>query len=551
MRILLVNWAPIAKGAAVGGGVNGYAQSLALELVRLGHDVVSLCGGTKYEPGEGGKGLSREPGPPRIVRHEDWRGIRLHEVLNSPVLAPSINQFNGPAGEVAHAELERLVAEFVAHLQPDAVHLHNIEGFTAGCIGAIREGCPGVRIIFSLHNYHTVCPQVYLLRGGRFPCHDFDSGHACAACVPAPDPAVARRRIMGGKGPYAPVFRFIPDPVRRMLWRVPLAHLAARAIKSRLRRRPPPPQPLARDPGALHPTWVPLTNSISPPPASVRPPNAYAHRRDAMIAMLNSCDEVLAVSEFVRAKFVSMGVEAPRIRTQHIGTRLAELAAHHPRVQPRPLVGPDGRPRPIRLVFLGFNNYAKGLPMLADALGLLVPEVLRRFHLTIHAQGGETIRHRFRRLHPRLAGMGFHGGYAFEDIPRLLAGADLGVVPSVWWDNAPQTVFEFLACGVPVLGADLGGIPDFIRDGDNGILFRGNDRYDLARRLTEIARAPEVLGSLRANVRPPRTIAAHAAEVVGVYEGSRAARAGPEVAVTVRTRAPDPRMPLAGRGVTP
>lgn len=541
MRILLVNWAPIAKGAAAGGGVNGYCQALALELVRLGHEVISLSGGTKFEPAPDASGSgarpSREPGPQRLARREDWRGIQVHELVNSPVLAPSINQFNDPTGEIAHAELERLVAGFAAALEPDIVHLHNIEGFTAGCVGAMRNARPGLRVVFSLHNYHTLCPQVYLLRGGCFPCHDFDNGHACVDCVPGPDPAVARRRLMAGKGPYAPVFQFLPDPIRRVLWRLPLAHAAARAIKSRLRRRP---RPIARDPEEPHPAWVPLTNSINPPPASDKPPNDYARRRDAMITMLNTCDDVLAVSEFVRRKFVSMGVDAARVRTQHIGTRLGDLAARHPRVEPSVITGPDGNLRPIRLVFLGFNNYAKGLPMLADTLDLLVPEVLRRFHLTIHAQGGQTIRHRFRRLRPRLAGMDFHEGYAFEDIPRLVAGADLGVVPSVWWDNAPQTVFEFLACGVPVLGADLGGIPDFIRDGHNGILFRGNDRYDLARRLAAIARRPQVLADLRDNVRPTKTIAEHARELLGLYApavGGRPTDEEPAPIVTVRAGA--------------
>ena len=45
----------------------------------------------------------------------------------------------------------------------------------------------------------------------------------------------------------------------------------------------------------------------------------------------------------------------------------------------------------------------------------------------------------------------------------------------------------------------------------------GNDRYDLARRLVEIAREPGVLDRLRAAVRPPKSIALHGAEIEAIY----------------------------------
>src|SRR5204863_9515212 len=103
VRIVLVNWAPIRDGAARGGGVNGYTQALALELVRRGHDVVSLCGGMRYDSERGLSERSRaeSPGPCRIERLDDWRGIAVYEVVNSPVLAPSLDQFREPLGEVS------------------------------------------------------------------------------------------------------------------------------------------------------------------------------------------------------------------------------------------------------------------------------------------------------------------------------------------------------------------------------------------------------------------------------------------------------------------
>jgi glycosyltransferase involved in cell wall biosynthesis len=95
----------------------------------------------------------------------------------------------------------------------------------------------------------------------------------------------------------------------------------------------------------------------------------------------------------------------------------------------------------------------------------------------------------------------------------MLGGKDLGVVPSIWWDNGPQTVFELLACGVPVLGADLGGIPDAVRHEENGLLFRGNDRYDLARQIVRAVREPGLVERLRSGVRPPKSMDEHGEEI--------------------------------------
>jgi len=269
--------------------------------------------------------------------------------------------------------------------------------------------------------------------------------------------------------------------------------------------------------GADVPAWRPLLNVIQPEGPSDKPVNEYGRRRAAMVGMLSGCDRVLAVSEFVRGKFESMGVDPAVLETLHIGSRMPELVGRFggARAAPESLNGPS--PRPIKMAFMGYNNWYKGLPMLADSLELLVPEVLRRIHLHVFALGGEQMEEQFRELEPRLGGLTLRHGYQYEEVPAMLAGIDLGLVTSVWWDNGPQTVMEFMACGVPVLAAELGGIPDFVREGENGLLFRGNDRYDLARRLAGVVASPGVISGLRRNVKPPKGMREHAAELERVY----------------------------------
>lgn len=59
-------------------------------------------------------------------------------------------------------------------------------------------------------------------------------------------------------------------------------------------------------------------------------------------------------------------------------------------------------------------------------------------------------------------------------IAAVYGMADLFVMPSVQ-DNLPNTVMEAMACGAPVVGFRVGGIPDMVRHGENGLLVPTGD----------------------------------------------------------------------------
>ena len=233
--------------------------------------------------------------------------------------------------------------------------------------------------------------------------------------------------------------------------------------------------------------------------------------------MLSRCNRVLAVSNFVRAKFESMGVSPSVIRAMPIGSRMTEHAAACPEVFDLPPPSTPSTPAPSRAVFMGYHNYYKGLPMLLDSLDLLTPAQRARLHLYVFAKDVDQIRPRLESLRPSLAGLSIRPGYQYDEVPSLLCGKDLGLVPSVWWDNGPQTVMEFFACGLPIVAAALGGIPDLVKHGHNGLLHKGNDRPDLARTLSDIIANPSTLFDLRRNVRPPLSMPVHAGLIEGVY----------------------------------
>jgi len=82
---------------------------------------------------------------------------------------------------------------------------------------------------------------------------------------------------------------------------------------------------------------------------------------------------------------------------------------------------------------------------------------------------------------------GFQSGQALHDLVR---GARAVVLPSQWYENAPMSVLESFALGKPVIGADIGGIPELIEPGCNGWTFASGDVSALAARLAEVAALP-------------------------------------------------------------
>jgi glycosyltransferase involved in cell wall biosynthesis len=66
------------------------------------------------------------------------------------------------------------------------------------------------------------------------------------------------------------------------------------------------------------------------------------------------------------------------------------------------------------------------------------------------------------------------------------------VLPSIWEDNGPLTVLEAQARGAPLVVTDRGGPPEFVRDGESGIVVRAGDVHGLAGALQRLADDPQL-----------------------------------------------------------
>ncbi len=65
----------------------------------------------------------------------------------------------------------------------------------------------------------------------------------------------------------------------------------------------------------------------------------------------------------------------------------------------------------------------------------------------------------------------FHGRLIGETLKEVVSRASVAVLPSRLYENAPVSILEAFALGKPVVGADIGGIPELIEEGGDGLLF--------------------------------------------------------------------------------
>jgi glycosyltransferase involved in cell wall biosynthesis len=67
------------------------------------------------------------------------------------------------------------------------------------------------------------------------------------------------------------------------------------------------------------------------------------------------------------------------------------------------------------------------------------------------------------------------GGCFDRELFDVVAKARAVILPSIWYENAPMAILEAYALGKPVIGADIGGIPELVKEGETGFLFTSGD----------------------------------------------------------------------------
>ncbi|MGE3747642.1 MAG: glycosyltransferase [Sphingomonadaceae bacterium] len=174
--------------------------------------------------------------------------------------------------------------------------------------------------------------------------------------------------------------------------------------------------------------------------------------RSQIISAANAAEGMLSVSQALKRDMVALGLEEEAIRVHYTGVDLQKFAIADRNVA-KAAIGISG---PL-IVCVGYLIERKGQALLVEAMKKM-PGV------TLLLVGGGPARER---LATQIANAGLSkrvhllGPQPHEALPALFAAADVSVLPSAS-EGLANVWVESLACGTPVVVADVGGARELI-----------------------------------------------------------------------------------------
>jgi glycosyltransferase involved in cell wall biosynthesis len=87
----------------------------------------------------------------------------------------------------------------------------------------------------------------------------------------------------------------------------------------------------------------------------------------------------------------------------------------------------------------------------------------------------------------------FLGYKTGNELKEIIRNCNFLIIPSEWYENAPMTIIEAFAYGKPMIGANIGGIPEMISDGETGLLFQSGDYNELREKIIYLLNNPSLI----------------------------------------------------------
>lgn len=176
-------------------------------------------------------------------------------------------------------------------------------------------------------------------------------------------------------------------------------------------------------------------------------------------------DKIVTVSEYVRSLFIEKGIKPDKVITIPSGIDIRKFDPAKSGNTFREEIGVNSSV-PL-IVMVAILRVRKGHYYFVHAAKKVVEEFPdARFLIVGDGPQRTNIEHYIKELglKDNVLMLGLR-----EDIPRILASADLYVIPSLS-EGMGQSTMEAMAMGVPVIASDVGGLPELVINDQTGIL---------------------------------------------------------------------------------
>lgn len=156
---------------------------------------------------------------------------------------------------------------------------------------------------------------------------------------------------------------------------------------------------------------------------------------------------------------------------------------------------------PNKLLFCGRIIQEKGVHLAIEAIGHLIKKGHTNLVLDI---AGNSDSGEYKQYLKDLADkkkiesyVNFIGKFRREQMPEVYSSHDIFLFTSIWQEPLGLTILEAMSCGCVVVGAEVGGSKEILRNGENCLTFEPNNAIDLAEKIEKLIKSPQLWFKLR------------------------------------------------------
>lgn len=434
------------------GGSVQYASDLMQEQSKQGHKVIALtCGDTLFR------------GSKTKVKPTGFVGLVDTYCLTNPLTPTLIYGVADPDSQ--HRDIivyERNVRNFIEKNHIEILHLHTFMGMHSDVVRIFKKN--GVKIIYTSHDFHGICPHYNLINEKGFLCN-LASGQNCARC--------------NHHEPSDLFLRLVSSNLYQKL-------------KSEFKKKP-----VIKTGNFFDKTDSPSLNIT---PARIAAFDSLLEYYRNYFSLIDTIHFNSSQTQEVFRHFLpeADGKVIPVI-TQGISDKRQPLSLH----------------TPITFCFIGSTNDYKGFPLLREVIIELTNETNYNFKLLVYGNELEG-------NDPECQSIEFKGKYNYSDLSEILYSIDCMIVPSKWYETFSLVTLEALAHGRPVIVSDHVGAKDIVAQYESEFIF--SNKEDLKKLLTKILSDNRILQNFNADIMASNwtySLTNHSKEILQLYLESK------------------------------
>lgn len=187
----------------------------------------------------------------------------------------------------------------------------------------------------------------------------------------------------------------------------------------------------------------------------------------SLLQIYNDVDAFITPSEFLKKKLADNGFDKEKIHC------IPTFAAQERAAVRDPLIGSYG-------LYFGRITEEKGVDTLVRAYETMPDHLLK---VVGDDTTQEAVRLKAYIAEHSIRNVEFLGFKSGEELEELIRGARFAAIPSIWYDNLPNTALEAFQQSKPVLASNIGSLPELVEDGFNGYLFAMGNAEELAEKV--------------------------------------------------------------------